>query len=187
MLRVIPFLCCMCASYAAADDCNKLSTTDFPTGSIEEFKAELIGSTSNAEAFKDVWTKYTFHVGPGRQNPLFHLLLGYQAFEMGQPFWAITNLETASIKLNQANICDDDLVQFFIYVGRRYALATIFDEYVDVPFEMLPDFYGAATKGVHYPLDWLSDYDLPLVKCILYKMDFSQADQLDRSITRECR
>lgn len=71
MLRVIPFLCCMCASYAAADDCNKLSTTDSPTGSIEEFKAELIGSTSNAEAFKDVWTKYTFHVGPGRQNPLF--------------------------------------------------------------------------------------------------------------------
>jgi hypothetical protein len=45
MLRVIPFLCCMCASYAAADDCNKLSTTDFPTGSIEEFKAELISST----------------------------------------------------------------------------------------------------------------------------------------------
>ena len=85
-------------------------------------------------------------------------------------------------KLNQANICADDLVQFFIYVGRRYALATIFDEYVDVPFEMGAGAYGAATKGVHFPLNWLSDYDLPLVKCILFKMGFSQADQLDSSI-----
>jgi hypothetical protein len=163
-----------------------LSTTDFPTGSIEAYKAELIGSTSSPEAFKDVWTKYTFHVGPGRQNPLFHLLLGFQAFEMGQPFWAITNLETASIKLNQANVCDDGLVQFFIYVGRRYALATIFEDYVDVPFEMLPDLYGAATKGVHYPLGWLSDYDFPLTKCVLFEADFSQIANLDRSIIRRC-
>ena len=71
MLRVIPFLCCMCASYAAADDCNKLSTTDFPTGSIEEFKAELISSTSNAEALKTFGLNTHFMLGRGGKTRSF--------------------------------------------------------------------------------------------------------------------
>lgn len=64
-------------------------------------------------------------------------------------------------------------------------LAAIFDTYVDAPFEMGAGAYGPASTCVSYPIDWLSDLNLPLVKCILFKMDFSQVDQLDRSTLNE--
>jgi len=182
-----------CVNYA-----DSIFKNDDISSAIREiYESKFEEPYTSETSFESVWLKYTIgqgDIGTNRgieANPVVQIALGYQALEGGFLSAALGNFELAFLYINQQNLCEAPMLQFFMFGGRKAATLKILENDVQ---ENAQEVFGVGiyitlTSGASFPLyssGWVGGNEVVRLKCIVGQLDVNNIGNLTRAITRDC-
>lgn len=153
--------------------CTSYADSGFLISHLDEIRERLgadVRTDDNSQtSFSEFWFRGPDDDGVVSRDPVFHLMMGFEAVRLNQPVRALVSLEYANDILSDTTLCEKGAIEYFEKVGRREALNLVLREHSYQENDIPGSVFRNATLGAIHPNLWLWQDDFRTNVCVLSK------------------